>query len=464
MLFWSTGRAHACSRPREPVPAIEFVGVEADTIPRNGAILVTLSTSPLAEEPLTATVFSDGSAIGGTLKAWPGWVLPRRPTWQVAWVPAALLPADATLTFRFEIGLSTERPQSQRALLLEGVVRTTREVAPPITVGDIRVRVNRRANTRVGNCATECGPCETVGVDYHHWAEITVLRAQGGWSVGGYALVPWFDASGEYGTEIRSDGDSYGTLSETGEGTASLFLRPSRRAYRPCFTAEVRSLSGSARSAPVCLPAGTFTAEFEENGGCSVNGGRGQQSGVGVLSIVSAFAIGTLALRRRRRSALSQRLRLSQRASVRASLVSVTVMALVSCGGSGDERVARQRRLWEERRPEAYVVQVCDVGGYLHGCSRAAVQGREVTAAQRQTRPDASFEPVDDLSQFAEPIDRLFDVATGDSEHCRLESLQFDPDFGYVSAYHVDCGEEAGGERVACFVANTRRLEECDGT
>jgi hypothetical protein len=256
MLFWRPNQVLACSPPAKPVPAVEVVGIAAETIPRNGAILITLSSAPLSDEQPTLTVLSGGAPIDGTLTPWPIWALWTSRPWHVAWVPDELLPADARLTFRFEMGLSPQRPQSERALQLERVVRTTSQLAPPIIVGDISVRAERRGRPRPGYCASSCGPCETVGVDYHFWAELTVPRPQGGWPVGGYALIPWFDESGEYTTSVRSEGDAYGVMSETGEGTVSLFLAPSERAYRPCFTAEVRSLSGSARSAPVCLPAG----------------------------------------------------------------------------------------------------------------------------------------------------------------------------------------------------------------
>ena len=47
-----------------------------------------------------------------------------------------------------------------------------------------------------------------------------------------------FDASGEPGSEVRSEGEDYGILSEDGQGTVSLFLAPSERvgALRPCMS------------------------------------------------------------------------------------------------------------------------------------------------------------------------------------------------------------------------------------
>ncbi|HMJ15423.1 MAG TPA: hypothetical protein VK524_28605, partial [Polyangiaceae bacterium] len=115
----------------------------------------------------------------------------------------------------------------------------------------------------------------------------------------GYGVLPWFDSSGDYETPLVGPGELGAVSSDHGDGTLSVFLPSSKRAYRPCFTAEVQTLSGSGRSAPACLPESDFTVDVKESG-CAVRGAHGHGSRAGALSIVVAWMIHALRMVRSR--------------------------------------------------------------------------------------------------------------------------------------------------------------------
>jgi hypothetical protein len=263
MSLWNAN-ANACSRPDTPRSVVAFGDLETPEIPRNGAIVVRTNTSLGPGDSVTATVLIDGKEVAGTVKPWPE----RHYFPRIAWVPNAPLPANAQLSVRLD----------SRSFggtdVFQGVVKTTAESAPDISVGSISIRAEERGHEIVDNCEDTCDTeCEVVGTRYNTWAIISVPQPTGGFTVGGYQLVPVVDPSGEY-HDVQIAADVYSTFSEGGNLQLEVFLPPSKQAYRPCFAVEVQALSGKKRTAPVCLPSSKYE-ERQEDAGCSISHARG---------------------------------------------------------------------------------------------------------------------------------------------------------------------------------------------
>ena len=140
----------------------------------------------------------------------------------------------------------------------------------------------------------------------------------------------------------------------------------------------------------------------------------------------------------------------------------VLVGAALSCWGCGAttaEEIEEHRQEWLAKQPQAYVIEICGTGLDCC-CELSAVSAGEVTAARTAFRG----QPFQDVAPGqVEPVNALFDraVSAARADSCELSGLSFDATYSYVSQYSVDCGEEGGGEKVACFKPNTVDLSEC---
>ncbi len=142
-------------------------------------------------------------------------------------------------------------------------------------------------------------------------------------------------------------------------------------------------------------------------------------------------------------------------------LALAVLLASSACDDESAKSVLeRQREVWNERRPERYVVQVCGTG-FNTGCERVAVDGDQVTAAQTSTLARTRWQSIGDPSAHPEPISELFDGALT-QKRCVLKELEFDREFGFVAAYYHDCEDEGIGAEVVCFVEGADSLEACD--
>lgn len=117
--------------------------------------------------------------------------------------------------------------------------------------------------------------------------------------------------------------------------------------------------------------------------------------------------------------------------------IGLVALAAVACGSDGDD-VASQHAKWREQRPEQYVIQTCNTGFGGQGCSVRAVDG----------------------SSDPDPIEDMFDRVQ--MTDCDVTTLTFDPTFGFMTEYYLDCSEEGYGSVVRCFVPDTLDTTRCE--
>jgi hypothetical protein len=131
---------------------------------------------------------------------------------------------------------------------------------------------------------------------------------------------------------------------------------------------------------------------------------------------------------------------------------------------SSRDLIERQHDRWRAERPERYVLEVC-ASGQDDECRRIAVAGEAVVAAQVGSRGTA-WTSAGDVSDWEEPIERIFAAAGERSEDCILKQLEFDAKYGFVGEYSYQCRRIADdhGEEVICFVADADSLEACDSS
>lgn len=136
-------------------------------------------------------------------------------------------------------------------------------------------------------------------------------------------------------------------------------------------------------------------------------------------------------------------------------------------GDDADERaLAGNREKWAQSEPEQYVVQVCTLGIEPPGCVRYAIDGDEIAAAEERIfHPSVPWWEA--IESEEKPLDRAFrNVAAGSVKDCLVDSVQYDPELGYITRYTTDCMEHGitGGSWVACFELDTLDLSACEVT
>lgn len=132
---------------------------------------------------------------------------------------------------------------------------------------------------------------------------------------------------------------------------------------------------------------------------------------------------------------------------------------LAGCGGPDFDE---NRSKWRADRPEEYVISICGTG-FEGGCTLAAVSGDTVVATARSgtKAPSVGDWTFAEAPEQADPVEALFGRAALEGEGCELTRIDFDDRYGYVADYYWDCGEEGGGERVACFEPDTSDATRC---
>jgi hypothetical protein len=141
------------------------------------------------------------------------------------------------------------------------------------------------------------------------------------------------------------------------------------------------------------------------------------------------------------------------------TLTSLTV--LVACSGEEDESIARNRARWARSAPDQYVIAGCNTG-FSRSCSREVVVSGRVVAAEVALEAGAAWAPLDDASTWTDRAAAMFDDAADHSGSLRL--LQFDAEWGFISEYYVDGGEEGWGGRITCFLPERVDLQSCSAT
>jgi len=137
-------------------------------------------------------------------------------------------------------------------------------------------------------------------------------------------------------------------------------------------------------------------------------------------------------------------------------------LVLSACGGGAGgptQAVEDHREQWSSSHPQDYVIEICETG-FARGCTLGSVSGGQVVA---QRTGQAPGELSDTVPSSEEPVAALFarvDAAAG-SKNCSVSRLTFDPNYGYVSEYYSDCGEEGSGEQVTCFKPDSLDLSSC---
>jgi hypothetical protein len=132
-------------------------------------------------------------------------------------------------------------------------------------------------------------------------------------------------------------------------------------------------------------------------------------------------------------------------------------VGLAGCSGAGDTSIADHQAEWTASHPEQYVIEVRGTG-FVPGRTVAAVSGGHVVAAR--VGITSSLEQADPAT-IELPVEQLFRSASQNSG-CKLATLSFDEQYGYVTEYFWDCGEEGGGEKVTCFKPATIDLSACE--
>ena len=143
-------------------------------------------------------------------------------------------------------------------------------------------------------------------------------------------------------------------------------------------------------------------------------------------------------------------------------LVVATFMLSVvelGCGSTDETMVAQQRQLWEESRPDRYVVQSCTFNYEPDGCVRVAVSGDMLVEAEEHIYAAGldweSFEPT------SKPIDYMFDaVESGADDDCDAVDVTYDATYGFVESYR--CDSTTYGREILCFEPDTLDLASCD--
>jgi hypothetical protein len=151
-------------------------------------------------------------------------------------------------------------------------------------------------------------------------------------------------------------------------------------------------------------------------------------------------------------------------------LLAFCLPALSGCP-SDDSQTARSFERWKLHEPDQYVVQTCTIGIQPPGCIRAVIEGGETVSiaeqiyAERVGAEDFGWEDFTAAHSGNEsPLDAMFTrVAAGDGDGCTVQSVEHDPELGYIQSYSLDCeGSVTGGRWVACFEADTTDAERCD--
>jgi len=115
----------------------------------------------------------------------------------------------------------------------------------------------------------------------------------------------------------------------------------------------------------------------------------------------------------------------------------IGLVALAAACGSDDDGLASQHDKWREQRPAQYVIQTCGTGFNSPDCS--------VSAVESNTDPD--------------PVDGMFDRL--ENTDCDITKLTFDPTYGFITEYYLDCSEEGYGAVVRCFEPDTVDTSRC---
>ncbi|HYP97664.1 MAG TPA: DUF6174 domain-containing protein [Polyangiaceae bacterium] len=128
------------------------------------------------------------------------------------------------------------------------------------------------------------------------------------------------------------------------------------------------------------------------------------------------------------------------------------------CAADPGQELDEHRQQWLSKRPQEYVVEICNTGFAPHSCSLDAVSGDRVVASRTALQGQA-YEEVEPGS--IDPIIALFDRVSSAVRTDDDSDLEFDPQYGYLSKYHGSSGSESSGEIVKCFKPETIDLSAC---
>ncbi len=131
------------------------------------------------------------------------------------------------------------------------------------------------------------------------------------------------------------------------------------------------------------------------------------------------------------------------------------LLGVSSCGTAPpDAELQDHKALWTAREPHTYVIETCWTG-FRRGCTTDVVEAGSVTATRTL---DAGIWT--ESAREAEPVAAMFGEVENPG-NCSITTVAWNDDWGFVDAYHADCGQEGWGREVRCFEPDTRDPSMC---